>query len=264
MSLPPYPNNNPSTPPPGEGGAVEIGQVAPRQVQVRIPQVKPTVTYVLLGVTSAFFVLQMLCQSLLGDDYLIAYGAKVNTLIEQGQLWRFLTPALLHVSITHLAFNMYALFVIGRDLERHYGHARFLALYLIGAFAGNVASYWMSDKPSAGASTALFALIAAQGVFIYQNRRIFGKQSTRMLSNVIMVVVINLVLGLSPGIDNWGHMGGLVGGAIFAWFAGPKLEVGGMYPDMTLVDQREPVQVWSVVALETLGIAALAAVGIVR
>ncbi len=262
MSLPPFPSSEPR---PAEGsGPVEIGRVAPRQVQVRIPQVNPTVTYWLLGVTTLIFLLQMASQYLLGDDYLIAYGAKVNSLILQGQLWRFFTPALLHVSLAHIAFNMYALYAIGRDLERHYGHARFSALYLIGAFAGNVASFWMSTKPSAGASTALFALIAAQGVFIYQNRKIFGKQSARMLSNVILVVAINLALGLSPGIDNWGHVGGLIGGVVFAWLAGPKLSIGGLYPDLVLQDTREASQTWSVAALEMAAIGLIAAAGILR
>jgi len=268
MSLPPFPSNQPSqpqTPPPAPAGdGMEIGRVAPRQVQVRIPQVKPIVTYILLGVTTTIFLLQMASQYLLGEDYLIAYGAKVNSLILQGQLWRFITPVFLHVSLTHIAFNMYALFVIGRDLERHYGHTRFAVLYFLGAFAGNVASFWMSAKPSAGASTALFALIAAQGVFIYQNRKIFGSQSARMLSNVILVVVINLALGLSPGIDNWGHLGGLVGGTIFAFLAGPKLAVGGMYPDLVLVDERDQGQVWSVAALEAAGIAVVAYLGMIR
>lgn len=268
MSLPLFPSEQPQqpqTPPPAStGDGVEIGRMPPRQVQVRIPQVKPTVTYTLLVVTIAIFLLQMASQYLLGEDYLIAFGAKENSLIRQGQLWRFFTPVFLHVSLTHIAFNMYALFVIGRDLERYYGHQRFSVLYFLAGFAGNVASFWMSTKPSAGASTALFGLIAAQGVFIYQNRKIFGSQSARMLSNVILVVVINLALGLSPGIDNWGHLGGLVGGVIFAFLAGPKLAVGGLYPDLTLVDHTESSRVYSVAALEAAGIAVVAWLGMIR
>jgi rhomboid protease GluP len=261
MSLPPFD----SSPPPGRPqGPVEVGRVQPMQVQVSVPQTKPIVTYVIMGVTIAIFMLQMASQYILGDDYLIALGAKVNPLIRQGQLWRFFTPALLHVGLAHIAFNMYALYAIGRGLERYYGHSRFLMLYGVGAFAGNLASFLMTPTPSAGASTALFGLVAAEGVFIFQNRRIFGKQSGRMLGNLLLVIVVNLGLGLSPGIDNWGHVGGLIGGAIFAWLAGPILEVGGEYPSLVLVDRRSATQVWTVALLETAALAAVAVIGILN
>ena len=47
------------------------------------------------------------------------------------------------------------------------------------------------------------------------------------------------MIGLTPGIDNWGHVGGLLGGAIFAWFASPRWEVAGIFPDFHLHDARE-------------------------
>jgi rhomboid protease GluP len=261
MSLPPFG----SPPPPGAPQEpVEVGRVQPMQVEVRVPQTKPIVTYVIMGVTIFIFLLQMASQYFLGYDYLIALGAKDNELIRQGQLWRFFTPALLHVGLAHIAFNMYALYAIGRGLERYYGHTRFLMLYGIGAFAGNLASFVMSPAPSVGASTALFGLVAAEGVFIYQNRRIFGKQSAKMLGNLLLVVVINLGLGLAPGIDNWGHLGGLVGGGIFALLAGPILEVGGLYPNLLLVDRRPATQVWTVAMLENAALAAVAVVAILN
>ena len=60
----------------------------------------------------------------------------------------------------------------------------------------------------------------------------------RALTNLLVIAVINLIIGLQPGIDNWGHIGGLIGGTLYAWFAGPILEVKGIYPNMTLVDER--------------------------
>ena len=82
-------------------------------------------------------------------------GAKVNELILAGQVWRLITPILLHASILHIGFNMYALFVIGPQLERFYGHGRFLLLYLIAGFTGNVLSFVLSPNPSLGASTSV-------------------------------------------------------------------------------------------------------------
>jgi rhomboid protease GluP len=111
----------------------------------------------------------------LGFDVPAALGMKVNELIIHGQIWRLITPVLLHGSILHLGFNMYALYILGPGLERFYGHWRFLTLYLLAGFAGNVMSFIFSPNPSLGASTAIFGLLGAQGVFLYHNRGIYGR-----------------------------------------------------------------------------------------
>ena len=120
---------------------------------------------------------------------------------------------------------MYALVVFGAGLERYFGRWRYLLLYLLGGFTGNVLSFLLSSGYSVGASTAIFGLVGAQGVFLYQNRKLFGNQFGRAIGNVLFIVAVNLVLGLTPGIDNWGHVGGLLGGLIFTWFAGPVWQV---------------------------------------
>ncbi len=89
----------------------------------------------------------------------------------------------------------------------------------------------------------------------------FGSQVRGALNNVIFVVAINLFLGLQPGIDNWGHVGGLMGGLIFAWFAGPQWEVQGISPNLRVVDQREPREVIVGVAVVTIIFCTLAAIG---
>jgi rhomboid protease GluP len=150
----------------------------------------------------------------------------------------------LHGSLIHIAFNMYALYRFGPGLERFYGHVRFLALYFVAGFAGNVVSFAMSSAASLGSSTAIFGLLGAEGVFLYQNRKVFGRQTQQALQQVIMLAVINLAIGLTPGIDNWGHMGGLIGGVSFAWLAGPLLHVEGIYPTYALVDQRNSRDAW--------------------
>ena len=226
----PPPNSDPySAPPQGTGVPVTV----------RRPAIQPKVTYAIIGVTVVVYLLQMVTQYFMGGDYPLYWGAKVNQLIQQGQLWRFFTPMLLHGSILHIGFNMYALYAIGRPLELYYGHWRYLALYVISGFAGNVFSFIFSPNPSLGASTAVFGVLAAEGVFLYQNREMFGQYANRALTQVIMIAAVNLVIGLSPGIDNFGHVGGLVGGALFAWFAGPLLGVAGFYPNFSTVDRRE-------------------------
>jgi len=212
----------------------------PGQVMIESPQVRPMVTYVLAGIIIITFLLQLGTQSVFGGvDLPAMWGMKINAAIVEGQYWRLITPMFLHGSILHLAFNLYALMIFGPGLERYYGHGRYLALFFISGFAGNVASFLFSSSPSLGSSTAIFGLLGAEGVFLYQNRSLFGRGAQRALTNLIVLAVINLVLGMSPGIDNWGHIGGLIGGTLFAWFGGPVLRVDGSYPSLKLVNQRE-------------------------
>ncbi len=98
-------------------------------------------------------------------------GLKVNELIVQGQYWRLLTPMFLHGDILHLGFNMYALYIFGPSLERYFGHLRFITLFVLSGFAGNVLSFMFSAAPSLGSSTAIFGLLGAEGVFLYRNRQ---------------------------------------------------------------------------------------------
>jgi rhomboid protease GluP len=190
----------------------------------RLPR-KLYFAHYIIGFTVFVYFLQNLSDVFFGYDLPVYLGAKINQFILQGQLWRLITPVLLHGSLIHIGFNMYALYVLGPSLERKYGVWPFLALYLIGGVWGNTLSFLLSPNPSLGASTAIFGLIAAQGVYIYKNRYLLGSAARPLLMNIVMMITINLILGLSPGIDNWGHIGGLLGGLFFAWFAGPSFGI---------------------------------------
>ena len=206
----------------------------PPAVRVSVPEAAPYVTYAIIAITSLVYILQLAT-----SDLPIVFLAKDNDLIRRGEFWRLLTPALVHGSLPHILFNMYALLSFGTSLERHFGHGRFFLLYVLGAFAGNVMSFLLTRADSVGASTAIFALIGAEGVFLVQNRKLFAGQFRNAIGNVIFVVAVNLFLGLAPTIDNWGHIGGLLGGVIFASFAGPVWEFEGIRPTYRLVDRRE-------------------------
>ena len=210
----------------------------PRQVSVALPSAPPRVTYTIMGITILVYLLQMASEFFLNVDYPAYLGMKINELILGGELWRLITPVLLHGSLTHIGFNMYALFVIGAGMESRMGHLRFLMLYLVSGFAGNVFSFYFSDANSLGASTAIFGLLAAEGIFLYLNKSLFGQRAQKALTQIVMVAAVNLLIGMSPGIDNWGHIGGLLGGLIFAWFGGPRWEVEGIHPLLQLKDHR--------------------------
>lgn len=250
--------------------------VQPAPVRVSLPASMPYATYTIVAVTSLMYLFQLGSVAMFGYasaasqlDWLEAYGARINDLIRAGELWRFLTPVLLHASVPHILFNMYALIAFGAGLERHFGHWRFLILYLLAGFTGNVLSFLLSSGYSVGASTAIFGLVGAEGIFLVQNRGLFGAQFGRAIGNVVFIVAVNLFLGLTPGIDNWGHVGGLLGGLVFTWFAGPVWEVrqtqslSSTVPAVILADRREPREVLTGAAAVVLIFGGLAVWGMI-
>jgi len=230
------PDHSPQSPPPEEQpvqGEIIAPEERPRpQIRLTLPEIKPVVTYSIMAVTVLVFLLQQVSPN---PDI---YGIKHNPSIDAGQYWRLIAPVLLHADFLHIGFNMYALYILGTELERFYGHARFLLLYLAGGFAGGVASYLLTAAPSRGASTAVFGLLAAYGILGYRNKQVFGPQAQRIVRNVLQVAAINFIFGLSPGIDNWGHLGGAIGGGLVAWFGGPEFRFAGTMLELHLEDKR--------------------------
>jgi rhomboid protease GluP len=223
-----------STPPPTQPAEPPQGPI----VRLAVPNVRPYVTYALLGITVFAYLLQLIGQ-FFNFDLVTFLTIKENSFIRDGQFWRLITPVFVHGSILHIGFNMYALWIYGRGLESRFGHGRFLFLYFLSAFSGNVLSFLLTPNPSLGASTAIFGLLAAEAAFLLRNRQIL-KNSTRSLGNLIYIAAINLLFGFTnSGIDNFGHIGGLLGGLIFTWFGGPRWKVEGMYPYFTLVDESQ-------------------------
>ena len=94
------------------------------------------ISYFIIGINVICYLLQKLSELFFGYDYLLLFGAKINPFILQGEIWRFITPILLHASILHIGFNMYALFSVGPGLERKYSPGSFISLYLISGLCG--------------------------------------------------------------------------------------------------------------------------------
>ncbi len=166
----------------------------------------PKVTRAILVTCISIFVL-----SLLLGSFALAFGM-IPIAIAQGEWWRLLTSTLLHGSILHLLFNMYALYWLGPQLERSLGHVRFAALYILSALGGSVASYWFSDlrTVSVGASGAIFGLITATIVI--------GREMRTDVSQLIVLLGLNVVIGfLQSGIDWRAHFGGAITGAAIAF-----------------------------------------------
>uniref|UniRef100_A0A7N0RHS3 Peptidase S54 rhomboid domain-containing protein n=1 Tax=Kalanchoe fedtschenkoi TaxID=63787 RepID=A0A7N0RHS3_KALFE len=173
-------------------------------------------TNVLIAVNVLVFVAQLATKG-----KLMLWGAKINSLIDKGQLWRLVTSSFLHANIGHLMINCYSMNSVGPTVESLCGSKRFLSLYFASALASSATSYWFCKSPAVGASGAIFGLVGSVAMFVIRHRGTMkgGKEELRHIANVIF---LNMGIGLlSKGIDNWGHLGGLVGGFVFSWLVGP-------------------------------------------
>ncbi len=246
--------------PPETGGQ----DPAAKRINLRIQTVRPTLTYILIGINIAVFVLRMI--SLEVDRSLVLWGANNPVAVFQdGEFYRLFTSMFLHASAfnsagdivvqntLHLLFNMLALYSIGTEVERFFGHARFALIYILGGLTGSVFSAILSEAQvlSIGASGAVFAILGAEMVFLYRHRRLFGAVGRQRLQNTVILLGINLVFGFlstvggsAMRIDNFAHIGGAIGGAVLAWFIGPffNLRRHPEHPAELLAEDTNPLR----------------------
>ncbi len=153
---------------------------------------------------------------------LIRFGAKYNPLIAAGEYYRLITNIFIHIGILHLLLNTYALKVLGKDIEYIFGSVKFILIYLISGLFGSLGSFIFSKAVSAGASGAIFGLMGAYLYFGIRKPAIF---SARYGLNILSILIINIIFGLSnPNIDNFAHIGGLIGGYLTSSALGLKKE----------------------------------------
>jgi len=199
-------------------------------------------TFVFLSVCLFLFLLMKSAGVDENPGVLIAYGAKVNRLIDRGEWWRFVTPIFLHggpvIGWIHLLVNMYGLFMLGPYVEKLYGSAKFTVFWVLTGIGGTAASYLTvrpgrgdgalegflfreADLPSVGASGALFGLVGVLFVFGIKFRRELPEGFKRAFgTGMLPMIAINIFIGFTvPVIDNAAHLGGLVTGAVVALFA---------------------------------------------
>lgn len=182
---------------------------------------KPIVTVSLIVVNVIVFILMYILGNGSKDALtLVEFGAFQKELILQGQYYRLLTSAFLHIGILHLLFNSYALYIIGRQLESFLGKTKFLIVYLVSAVSGSLLSMLFPISISAGASGAIFGLLGSLLYFGYNYRVYLG---TVLKSQIIPLIIINLLFGfLISGVNNAAHIGGLIGGILITMALGIK------------------------------------------
>lgn len=208
-------------------------QANPNRVMLHIPISKPYVTYALLALNITIFFAGLLIPDL--DLQLLRGGANNQIqVLREGEYLRLFSAMFLHGGLMHLFFNVYALFAVGSNIEGLFGHVRFALIYMLGGLTGSLFSIMFNSPQtlSVGASGAVFALFAAELVYLYQHRKLLGPNGRAQLQNLLLVAGFNFALGifsslgLTPlNIDNWAHIGGFIGGALLTWYIGPLLMI---------------------------------------
>ncbi|GAA3143832.1 rhomboid family intramembrane serine protease [Nonomuraea roseoviolacea] len=167
----------------------------------------PYVTWILLGLNIVIFGIQQLTSDGITSQLMMwPHGVA-----EFGQYHRLITSAFVHGSVFHVLFNCWALYVVGPQLERAFGHSRYLGLYLLSALGGSVLAYWLDplNQPSVGASGAVYGLFGATFVL--------ARRLNADVRGIAMLIGLNLVITfVVPGISWTGHIGGLITGSAVA------------------------------------------------
>ncbi|MCW6665469.1 rhomboid family intramembrane serine protease [Aerococcaceae bacterium NML190938] len=181
----------------------------------------PFVTYTFVAIVLVMYGITLLRFGTTESSHaLIEMGAKfAPNMVWYGEWWRLLTAAFLHIGLQHLAMNLVSLYFIGIELEYILGHRRFATLFFVSAFGGNVLSFAFSESVAAGASTALYGMFAAFIVlaYLYPESNYLRNRSTSFTTLLILNLVFSVMY---PGIDIWGHVGGLVYGAGITFIMG--------------------------------------------
>ena len=173
---------------------------------------RPVVTYALILINVIIYFLSHMFGVV--DDFAVN-----RFMVTHGEFYRLFTGMFLHANLLHLLFNCYAIYVIGMQLESFLGKAKYIIVYLLSGFAGNCLSIFMSTGYSVGASGAIFGLLGSLVYFGY-HYRVYLESVVK--SQIIPLIILNLLIGMAPGIDNWGHIGGLIGGVFATMAVGVK------------------------------------------
>lgn len=179
------------------------------------------VTWILIGICVIVFALEcyLTKTSSMNPDALIALGGVNSALVKQGQLWRLFTAMWLHESPQHLLSNMLFMYLTGRQLEKVFGHFRFLMIYLFSGLIGDITACFLSSPKtvSVGASTAIFGIMLAGATLRWTTNEVgYGKA---MMELFISNIVLDMFM---PGISLVGHLGGAAIGFVLGFLLQPR------------------------------------------
>ena len=182
---------------------------------------KPIITYLIMIICVIMFCVTFILGNGPTDiNTLIKLGANASYFTKNGEFYRLFTCIFLHAGFAHILCNMYSLYVIGPQVESFFGKLKYLFIFIFSGISGSILSLaFASDNlVSVGASGAIFGLLGAICYFGYHYRVYLGNV---LKSQIIPVIVLNLFIGFCvAGIDNFAHIGGLIGGVFAAMAVG--------------------------------------------
>lgn len=184
----------------------------------------PVVSLALIVLCAIAFGFEAATGALEDLDALVRAGAlHRESVVDDGELWRLVSATFLHGGIDHLLGNVVMLFILGMACEHGFGRPQFVVLYVASGVVGSLFSL-MGDRPSVGASGAIFGLAGALIVLFWRYRRRLHLRDGRIGFVLAFWAGYQMLLGLTnPAIDNLAHLGGLLGGAATALVLRPAV-----------------------------------------
>lgn len=178
----------------------------------------PIMTYILIAINIVIYIFGVFFTNY--EVFLNVFSIHGPS-IRAGQYYRLLTGIFIHSGIFHILFNCYALYILGSQIESFFGKVKFIIIYFFSGLIGALFSMTFGGNyASVGASGAIFGLMGSLLYFGYYYRVYLGNV---VKSQIIPLIVTNLIIGLiSPGIDNYAHIGGLLGGILITIALGVK------------------------------------------
>lgn len=214
----------------------------------------PLYSVILIASLAAVFLCQILADSqerlipVLPNSVLLA--GFVKQFFAEGQYWRILTGAALHGGLLHLAFNSYALYVLGKLIETLSNRAHLAIVFLVSAICGGILSLiFLPNDPSIGASGGVIGFLGYLTVYGFKRRKLLPDSFLKnMLFNIAFIAFFGIIINMNPSenapqIDNYGHLGGLLAGALYGLVQIPS----DLYKDPR--EASSPVRFLGVIAL---------------
>lgn len=206
----------------------EIGEIADEQDEnvQRATPVFPLYSVILVVCLIAVSICQFLIDGqsgiLFGGENSILLAGFDKPLFAAGQYWRMLTGIVLHGGLIHLAFNCYALYILGKLIEVLSNRAHLAIVFLLAAIGGSFMSlYFLPEGTSVGASGGIIGFLGYLTVYGFKRRKLLPDAFLKnMLFNVAFIAFVGVFV--LPNVDNFGHFGGLLTGAVYGFFQIPR------------------------------------------
>ena len=195
----------------------EVNKINQKQAEDLFAKKDPIITKILITINIVIFILQLE----LGWDVVANFGANYAPFVKSGKFYVLFTSMFIHGNLIHLLFNMYALYIIGPQVESFYGKIKYLAIYFGSGILGALLSdIFLQNSISVGASGAIFGLLSSIVYFGYHYRAYLD---TVIRSQIMPLIIFNIFLGIViPNIDTFCHIGGLIGGVLVSMACGIK------------------------------------------